>query len=93
MSSTTPFCRLEPDAVADALTAFINTSIMARGRPVQPDDRLETAGLDSMALLKVLLFIEAEFGFWMPDEDLLEENIVSPRALANYICRRRTVST
>ena len=24
-----------------------------------------------MALLKVLIFIEAEFGFWMPDEDLV----------------------
>ena len=32
-----------------------------------------------MALLKVLLFIEAEFGFWMPDEDLVEENIKTAR--------------
>jgi len=85
-----PLRRIEPEEVADALTTFINTSIMARGHPVQPDDDLETAGLDSMALLKVLLFIEAEFGFWMPDEDLVRENITSPRALANYICRRRS---
>jgi acyl carrier protein len=84
-----PLRRIESEEVADALTIFINTSIMARGRPVQPDDDLEAAGLDSMALLKVLLFIEAEFGFWMPDEDLVKENITSPRALANYICRRR----
>jgi acyl carrier protein len=42
-----------------------------------------------MALLKVLLFVEAEFGFWMPDEDLVAENLASPRALARYICRRR----
>jgi acyl carrier protein len=41
-----------------------------------------------MALLKVLLFIEAEFGFWMPDEDLVEENIKTARAMAAYICRR-----
>jgi acyl carrier protein len=61
---------------------------MASGHPVQPDDDLEAAGVDSMALLKILLFIEAEFGFWMPDEDLREENITSARALANYICRR-----
>ena len=79
---------IEPEEVANTLTAFISTSIMARGHPVQPDDDLEAAGLDSMALLKVLLFIEAEFGFWMPDEDLVHENIRSPRALANYISRR-----
>jgi acyl carrier protein len=81
---------MEPDEVAGRLTSFINASIMARGRPVQPDDDLETAGLDSMALLKILLFIEAEFGFWMPDEDLVKDNLRSARALATYICRRRS---
>ena len=84
--------RMEPEKVADALTSFINTSIMARGHPVRPNDDLEVAGLDSMALLKVLLFIEAEFGFWMPDEDLVPENIRSPLALANYICQRGSLS-
>jgi len=79
--------RIDPDEVANALTTFINTSIMARGRPVRSNDDLETAGVDSMGLLKILLFIEAEFGFWIPDEDLVEENIRSPRALAGYICR------
>jgi acyl carrier protein len=85
-----PLSVMEPDEVAGRLTRFINTSIMARGRPVQPDDDLETAGLDSMALLKILLFIEAEFGFWMPDEDLVKDHLGSARALATYICRRRS---
>lgn len=75
--------------VAAALTAFVNSSIMARGRAVQPDDDFELMGIDSMAMLKVLLFVEAEFGFWMPDEDLVIENLRSPQALAEYICRRR----
>jgi acyl carrier protein len=88
MSSTRPSRWPDPNDIAGALTTFINTTIMSRGRPVQPDDDLEAAGLDSMALLKVLIFIEAEFGFWMPDEDLVTENIASPCALANYICRR-----
>lgn len=83
---------LSPEKVANALTAFLNDRIMARGHPIRPDDDLEAAGVDSMALLKVLLFIEAEFGFWMPDEDLLEENLASARALAHYVCRRRRPS-
>jgi len=81
--------RFEPDAVADELTAFINESIMARTHPIGPADRLEAAGIDSMALLKILLFIEARYGFWMPDEDLIDDNLASARALANYICGRR----
>ena len=80
------------DTVAATLTAFVNATIMARGRTVQPDDSFELMGIDSMALLKVLLFVEAEFGFWMPDEDLVAENLASPRALAHYICRRRGLS-
>ena len=74
--------------VSTALTTFVNTSIMARGRPMAPDDEFAAAGVDSLGLLKVLLFIEAEFGFWMPDEDLEEDNVRSPRALATYITRR-----
>ena len=81
--------RVKPDEVVKALTVFINTAIMARGHGVQPGDDLEASGVDSMALLKILLFIEAEFGFWMPDEDLLDANIGSVRALANYICRHQ----
>ena len=83
-----------PDAeeLARALTAFVNANIMARGRPIAPDDEFERAGVDSMGLLKVLLFIEARFGFWIPDEDLVEANVASSRALANYICRQRDPS-
>ena len=82
--------RLAPEAIVKVLTTFIDATIMARGHPVEPDDDLELAGLDSMALLKILLFIEAEYGFWMPDEDLVEENIRTVRALATYISRRRS---
>jgi acyl carrier protein len=79
---------LGPDAVLDALSSFLHAEIMARGRAVRPDDDLEAAGVDSMAFLKILLFIEARFGFWIPDADLVPANIGSLGALANYICRR-----
>jgi len=88
MSAANPYV-IDPESVAAVLTAFVNANIMARGRPIQPDDDLAVAGVDSMALLRVLLFVEAEFGYWMPDQDLRDENLTSPRALANYICRRR----
>ncbi len=83
---------IDHDTVADALTTYVNTRIMARGRRILPDDDFETVGIDSMALLKILLFVEAEFGFWPPDEDLVADNLRSPRALAHYICRQRSRS-
>jgi acyl carrier protein len=84
--------KVSSQKVARALTAFVNHHIMARSHPIGPDDDLEAAGVDSMALLKVLLFIEAEFGLWMPDEDLVHENLASISALARYVCRRRRSS-
>jgi acyl carrier protein len=80
------------DTIARAVTAYVNASLMARGHRIHPDDDFEAVGIDSMALLKILLFIEAEFGFWPPDEDLVTENLRSPRALARYVCRRRSLS-
>lgn len=80
--------RLDADEIAAALTLYVNTHVLGRGRPLAPDDGFEAAGVDSMGLLKILLFIEKEFGFWMPDEDLVDENLASPRAIARYICRR-----
>jgi acyl carrier protein len=77
-----------PEQIAAVLTSFVNREIMARSHPVQADDDLETAGVDSMALLRIFLFIEAEFGFWMPDADLVRENVSSTRALAGYVCRK-----
>ena len=83
-----PLPPTDPEQVAQTLTAFVNADIMARGHSIHPDDVFETAGVDSMALLKLLLFIQAEFGFWVPDEDLVNENVASARALANYLSRR-----
>ena len=80
------------DEVAAAITGYVNANIMARGHPLAPDDDFSTAGVDSMGLLKVLLFIEAEFGLWIPDEDLVEGNVRSARALAGYLRRQRTCS-
>ena len=82
---------IDLDTVADTLTAYVNAGIMAPGRLIQADDDFEAVGIDSMALLKVLLFVEARFGFWPPDEDLVMDNLRSPRALAHYICRRRSL--
>ena len=77
---------IDHDTVADALTTFVNTSIMARGRRILPDDDFETVGIDSMALLKILLFVEAEFGFWPPDEDLVDgQPPVAARARALHL--------
>jgi len=77
-----------PQEIAGALAAFINEEIMAPGHAIGPDDRFDAAGVDSMALLKVLLFVERTYGFWVPDEDLVDANVTSAATLARYVASR-----
>jgi acyl carrier protein len=75
------------ETVASALTAYINSDIMAAGRPIGPEDAFDQAGVDSLALLRLLVFVESTFGVWVPDEDL-EANVGCIRALAQYVAAR-----
>lgn len=88
MSSSAP--RPSVDAVSAAIVGFLNTEIMASTHAVAADDDLAAAGVDSMALLKVLVFLEREVGVWIPDEDLTDDVIRSARTLATYVCSRAT---
>ncbi len=84
-----PALKLRPEDVAERLLDFVNAGLgLPPGRGVGAEEPLEAAGVDSLAFLKVLLFIETEFGFWVPDQDLVDENIATVAALARYIsCR------
>jgi acyl carrier protein len=75
------------DDVASTLAAYINADIMAAGRSIGPEDAFEQAGVDSLALLRILVFVESSFGVWVPDEDL-EEHVGCIRALAQYVAAR-----
>ena len=48
------------------------------------DDLLE-AGLDSMAIMRLVLFIENEFGVVLPDDELAPENLQTLGRLEHWI--------
>lgn len=87
MAGGTP---LSLESVTTAIVRFLNTEVMAAAAAVGPDDVLADAGVDSMALLKVLVFLEREVGVWVPDEDLTDDVVRTPRTLAAYVCGRAT---
>ncbi|HZR81792.1 MAG TPA: acyl carrier protein [Candidatus Binatia bacterium] len=53
-----------------------------------PTDRLVEAGLDSMAVMQLLLLVEEKYGVWLPESDLLPENLESVRSFARLLARR-----
>ena len=56
------------------------------------DDDLLAAGLDSMAIMRLVMFIEDEFSVVLPDDELAPENLRTLRRLQDWVGRhqRRT---
>jgi acyl carrier protein len=70
-----------------ALTTYIKQEIMRNPKAnLRGDEDLLGAGiLDSLAILQLVAYIEDEFGFKIPDEDVVFENFQSIDALADYL--------
>lgn len=53
------------------------------------DDDLLAAGLDSMGLMRLIMFIENEFGITLPDTEIEPDNVQSFNALEQWILRHK----
>lgn len=69
-------------SICQQLCRFIEGNLVAPGIVVDGDTSLSKLGLDSFSIIEIVLFIERQFGFTLPDEALSKENIESPNTLA-----------
>lgn len=53
------------------------------------DDDLLEAGLDSMGIMRLVLFIEEELGVSLPDEEIEPDNIQTLKSIVSWIERHR----
>ena len=53
------------------------------------DDNLLEAGLDSMGIMRLVIFIEEEFNVSMPDDELAPENLESLSKIVSWINRHQ----
>lgn len=77
-----------PEDLERDLLALIGERLLDLPEGFDATARLADAGLDSMAVMQLLLLIESRFGLWLPEEDLVSENLASVRALAHLLGRR-----
>ena len=52
------------------------------------DDLLE-AGLDSMGIMRLVLFVEEQFGVVLPDDEIEPDNLRSLRLIQNWVDRHK----
>lgn len=75
-------------ALEAALALLIEQDVLDGATPVTADTDLFAAGLDSMAIMQLLLLIEEHHGVMLTAADLTRENFGSVRRLADLVTRR-----
>lgn len=54
------------------------------------DDNLLEAGLDSMGIMRLIMFIEEAFQVTLPDDEIDPDNVESFNALEKWILRHKS---
>jgi acyl carrier protein len=77
--------------ILEALRKFLLAEIAVDlgKESLDPDeDLLEQRIIDSMAILKLVLFVEQTFGIEVKDEDLIPENFQSLNSMVEFVERK-----
>lgn len=71
----------------EKLKKFIFAELIYHEAPASfgDDDDLLEAGLDSMGIMRLIMFAEKEFGVILPDTEIEPENVRSLNALEKWI--------
>lgn len=83
----------QPIPALDHLDQQLVTLVCERLLETQPgfdaDSNLYEAGLDSMALMQLLILVEEEYGVSIPESALTKQNFSTVRHLSKLIRERR----
>lgn len=72
--------------VERALAEYIETEIAYdRELPIRPDEPLLEGMIDSISMLRLVLFIEERFGVRVADDELVPEVFETVRTLAEFV--------
>jgi acyl carrier protein len=75
----------DPKTIAEKLCQFARANFLADGVEFNEHSPLAEAGIDSFALVELLLCSERTFGVRVPESHLTRHNMVSVATLANCI--------
>lgn len=80
-----PEATISPAAVIELLTS---EHILEPQEPLAPETDLFSMGLDSMAMMQLLLHIEQRFGIAVSPAEMTRERFATPSALAAFLAEK-----
>ena len=69
------------------LLDFLKREVFAPDVELTAETDLVGAGFDSMSLVRVLLYLEQSYGFWIPEGEITGDALQNVRALAATAAR------
>jgi len=78
---------IEAQEIETKLLDFLKREVFAADVAVTPETDLVASGFDSMSLVRMLVFIETDYGFWIPEGEITGEALKDVRSLAATITR------
>jgi acyl carrier protein len=76
----------EPAPIREKLRRFLAAEVFLNRDPasIGDDDDLVSLGLDSLSVLRLVLFLETELGVDLDGEDVLGEKLSTVRRIADH---------
>ena len=76
-------------AIEEKIKAFILQETFAESKNMKNDSLIFKEGyFDSLGFVKLITYLEEEFGIKLADADLVEENFESINAITDFISRK-----
>ena len=77
----------EVEKIEAELLGFLHREVFASTMEVTAETDLVAAGLDSMSLVRILLFVEMTHGLWIHEKEITTESLRNVRTLAATVAR------
>lgn len=74
------------------ITLLLENDILGTEETINADSNLFTLGLDSLALMQLLLHLEIRFAVTIPTANLISSHFSTPSRLADWLCQLQAVS-
>ncbi len=78
---------IQTQEIETKLLDFLKREVFAPDVVVTPETDLVASGFDSMSLVRMLVFIETDYGFWIPESEITGDALKDVRSLAATVTR------
>lgn len=82
---------METSTIQDSIIKFLKNNILEENVTINAQTILREIGVDSYSIVEIILFIERQFDYVVPDSLLKPENFATIESISNMLNAQLTV--